>query len=714
LDKHLAPVFSVVSERGVFGPALVLVFILSMFFFLWGDVPHIVVVGNVGWFVSFTLLHLSLWLQRSRIGVLAPWWSLGIFAVEFIVLIVGGIAWEWQYFIIGLFAPVGILLIDAGVRYIRLAPFQASWWIRKYQKQSPRELKDLLMFQVTILTILICSSLLIGWGLRSLLKEGAIKEGNNLILVLLMIVAFVGVAIACWTTLPQVFAIEEARRRAEDLNQDLEVRVEERTSQLKQAMESADAANRAKSEFLANMSHELRTPLNGILGYAQILQRSKNIEEKEQKGVNIISQCASHLLTLINDILDLSKIEARKMELHSAEFHFSSFLQNVVEICRIKAEQKGIDFIYQSDSELPIALSGDEKRLRQVLINLLGNAIKFTDKGAVTFTVSSYKVDEVQIGHALYQIRFQIEDTGIGIANEDIDKIFLPFEQVGTIHKQSEGTGLGLTITQKILQTMGSTLHVQSEQKKGSLFWFDVSLQEAQDWIRACESTQNGTIIGFLGKRCSVLVVDDHWENRSVIVNLLEPIGFEVLEAEHGQEGFDQALKFEPSLIITDIAMPYMNGYEMMKHVRQSSLLCDTPIIASSASVFDSDKHKALDAGADEFIPKPVQANNLLDALEKLLKLEWTYEEKLQERKNGSNFEGKSNTPQIVPPSLEDLTLLHELSRKGLVNNLLLELDRIENLNSDFVPFIQQLRSLAKSFKLKQVRVYVEQYLQIH
>ena len=519
-------------------------------------------------------------------------------------------------------------------------------------------------------------------------------------------------AFALFYLIPQALTLPSPAQ-LEAINRVLSTEIVERKrieKQLRFAEEVAQNSSQAKSEFLANMSHELRTPLNGILGFTQILQRTESLTEKGRKGVGIIYQCGSHLLTLINDVLDLSKIEARKLELHPVDFYLPAFIDSVTEICRIRAEQKVIAFHVELDPDLPTGIHADEKRLRQVLINLLGNAIKFTHQGSVTFKVQVVGQESNANGQTNYKIRFQVIDTGTGITPEQVDKIFQPFEQVGNQKQQSEGTGLGLAISQKIVLLIGGQIQVESEFGKGSTFWFEAKLPESKDWAKVSRVVEQGTIIGYQGQRRTILIADDRWENRSVIVNLLEPVGFTVVEASQGEEAWEQALAHKPDLIITDLVMPILDGFELINRLRESGQFKEIAIIASSASVFAIDQHKSIDVGADVFLPKPVEAETLLEMLRQFLQLEWIFDSKVDAIKK--TYTGGLDQPnEMIYPAKEVLQQLLELAQDGDIQRILEITQQLSVADEQLSAFAEQIIQLASNFQLKRLETFIQQYL---
>ncbi|MCK5877191.1 MAG: response regulator [Candidatus Marithrix sp.] len=496
----------------------------------------------------------------------------------------------------------------------------------------------------------------------------------------------------------------------ENINQrkEYEEKLRQALKSAEQAKKEADFANRAKSVFLANMSHELRTPLNGILGFTQILQLDSSITAQQQDGLNVIEQSGNHLLALINDVLDLAKVESGKIELHQTDFNLLPLLNNVSEIIKIKIESENIDFNLKLAEDLPNEIHGDERRLQQILLNLLGNAIKFTDKGSVTLEVKSELLPAPPIKNIKTEelnplfskerekvvISFQVEDTGVGISPENIKTIFQPFEQVGEKERQVKGTGLGLAISKNLVELMGGKLCVNSQINIGTQFWFEIVLPIVEHYVTEISTQQK--IIGVKGEPPKILVVDNNLDNQAVIVSLLSPLGFKVNVANNGDEGLKMAQQWQPDMIITDLVMPKMDGSELIRQLRKSPQLQDIIIIISSANVYDINSN----LGGNNFLPKPIQVTVLFAQLQQYLNLDWIYEDKVKKPEN--------NLASMAFPPNTELKKLYELSLNGDIDEFEEYIVILSEADVKLKPFVAKVQSFLKKYQMYELNEWLD------
>ncbi len=435
--------------------------------------------------------------------------------------------------------------------------------------------------------------------------------------------------------LQEIRVRQQKDRELTELTATLEDRVVERTHDLQLAREEAEhsrevaeSANQAKSIFLANMSHELRTPLNAILGFAQIMTRSTTLPHEHREHLSIISRSGEHLLTLINNVLNLSKIEAGRITLNEQPFDLYRLLHDIEDMFRLRAKEKGVLFLVEHAPDLPQYVQTDEVKLRQVLINLLSNAVKFTHEGTVTLSVErrgAGLADQPESpGPAMIHCR--VADTGPGIAPDELAKLFEAFAQTSSGQQAQEGTGLGLAISRKFVQLMGGDITVQSEVGRGTVFAFDVMVAVVREAETAAPVLQP-EVIGLAPDQPTyrILIVDDRAENRQLLAKLLAPYGFALREASNGQQAITIRNEWEPHLIWMDMRMPVMDGYEATRRIKATSQGQKTVVIALTASAFDEERAIVLAAGCDDFVRKPFRTPTIFEVMGKHLGVRYLY-----------------------------------------------------------------------------------------
>jgi len=467
---------------------------------------------------------------------------------------------------------------------------------------------------------------------------------------------------------------------------------------LQKAKQTADQANQAKTRYISAISHELRTPLNSILGYAQILDADAGIPQNRRQAVNVIRRSGDHLLSLIEGTQDIARIEGGKLTLDTRPLDFPGFVQEIVAMFEPQARGKGISFDYQPLSELPASVRTDPRRLRQILINLLGNAVKFTASGGVVLRLKYQR----EMAH------FEIEDSGHGIPPDELERIFEPFSRGSAAHVGATGgTGLGLTIAKMLTDLMGGEMQVESRPCEGSLFRVRLYLPQLHTAPTASPAARR---VGYVGVRQRILIVDNEATDREFLVNVLEPLGFQLAQAAAGQDCLDLIPRFKPHLICMDLAMPGMDGWETIRRLREGGL-SDAEIAIVSANAFDKGGDNEVGIRAEDFITKPVRIDELLDWIGQRLKLAWVHAELPVEPAAATSSLPASAWQAPPPQALSDLQELIEL---GYPRGILNQLDEIAAADPAHQEFVDAMHRLAKQFQFESMQEIIRKSLADH
>lgn len=415
------------------------------------------------------------------------------------------------------------------------------------------------------------------------------------------------------------------------------------TRQAEVARRQAEEANLAKSTFIANMSHELRTPLNSIIGFSQFMVKDHSLNEEQQEYMSLIMRSSEHLLILINEILDMAKIESGNIKLNQVDFDLGEILEGLDSIYHAKIISQDMMFVSDISEQTPRYLRGDRNKIRQMLVNLLSNAVKFTESGVITLKVWS------EPDHP-YQLYLQVRDTGIGIPEDELPTLFEPFAQAESGRESGSGTGLGLAITHEFAALMNGTITVESEPNVGTVFTIFIPLEPAKDTVTP-KRTNSLHVIGIKDpqEEHKILVVDDRWENRMMLSKMLTRTGFIVKEASDGREAITVWRDWQPDLIWMDMRMPNMDGYEATQRIRQSEAGGDVVIIALTASAFEKDREKVMMIGCDDFLAKPFRAADMYNKLANHLRIEFIYEDEVENNSARQKNKAISDEFAVLP-----------------------------------------------------------------